>query len=985
LVQVQRSIPNNQVFTGEISEAVQAKVRQSYGRLPLYFIENRGQLDSQVAYYIQGGDKSIYFTGSGLTFALTGNEESESSSQPLVHPASYREAGFSMDPGPQRQAQRWVVKLDFVDANSNVQPEGQEPTAAVISYFKGPRQEWATGLPTCTSLVYRDLWPGIDLVYTGTGSRLKYTFLVQPGADPDLIKLAYSGATNVRINDDGQLEVITPVESFAEDKPYVYQEVDGQRVEVAAAYSMEGEASEGAKFGFRIGGYDRQEVLVLDPVVLLYAGYIGGSDKTDNPTGVRIAVDATGNAYVAGQTISTEATFPVTVGPDLTFNSDTARYFFASDAFVAKINPSGTALVYAGYIGGEGDDRAYDIAVDSTGAAYVAGSTSSTNFPTTAGGFQPTGGFVTKLNPAGTGLVYSVMLVGGGSIAVDSTGAAYVAGSAGSTNFLATVGPDLTFNGGLDAFVAKVNPAGTALDYAGYIGGSDDESVSDIAVDSAGNAYVTGWTRSTEATFPVTVGPDLTFNGDSANFDRDAFVAKVNPSGTALVYAGYIGGSESDFPWDIAVDSAGNAYVTGETDSTEATFPVIVGPDLTYNGNEDAFVAKVNPSGATLAYAGYIGGSESEEGHGIAVDAAGNAYVTGHADSTEATFPVAVGPDLTSNGGRDAFVAKVNPSGTALLYAGYIGGSDSEAGEGIAVDSTGNAYVTGWTRSTEATFPVTVGPDLTFNGDAADLDNIYDRDTFVAKIGNQPLGPPALPANSVVNGASFRAATEPGGAIAPGSIVSIFGANLAGSVQFAASVPLPTTLGDTSVTFNGTAAPLFAATGGQINAQVPFTLLPGEVSVQVKRGSEVSDAQAATIASVSPGIFTTNQQGTGQGAVLIANTGTLAAPTGSIPGRETLPANRLEFISIFCSGLGDVTNRPLSGSPPSGGLSVTLGTPAVTIGGIEVQPSFSGLTSFVGLYQVDVQVPSNAPTGDAVDVVITIGSVSSNTVTIAVQ
>jgi len=284
--------------------------------------------------------------------------------------------------------------------------------------------------------------------------------------------------------------------------------------------------------------------------------------------------------------------------------------------------------------------------------------------------------------------------------------------------------------------------------------------------------------------------------------------------------------------------------------------------------------------------------------------------------------------------------------------------------------------------STEATFPVTVGPDLTSNGNLT----TGARDAFVAKIVDQPLGPPTLPPNSVVNGASFRPATEPNGAVAPGSIVSLFGTNLAGSIQLAESVPLPTTLGDTTVTFDGITASLYTVSGGQINAQVPFDVLPGQVSVQVRRGTETSAAQTVAVAAVSPGIFTINQQGTGQGAVLIANTAIFAAPSGSIPGQEARPANRLEFISIFCSGLGDVTNRPPNGEPPSGGeLSVTLETPTATIGGVEVPVSFSGLTSFVGLYQVNVQVPSNAPTGDAVEVVLTIGGVASNTVTIAVQ
>ena len=300
------------------------QVVETFGKLPFYFIENRGQFDPRVGYYIQGGDKSIYFTSHGVTFALTdtltgagdGAGDEKPSSEALVHPVSYRGTGGAKEHGPQRhgpqrEVERWVVKLDFVDTNPNVRPVGQEPTAAVISYFKGPQEEWTTGLRTYASLVYRDLWQGIDLVYTGTGSHLKYTFLVQPGADPNQIKMAYRGASEVQINEAGQLEVSTPLEDFQEDKPYAYQEVEGQRLEVAAAYMLEGESSDGTQFGFRVGAYDPHKVLVLDPVVFLYAGYIGGSGRD---RGFGIAVDSTGAAYVTGTTGSSD--FPVTVGPD---------------------------------------------------------------------------------------------------------------------------------------------------------------------------------------------------------------------------------------------------------------------------------------------------------------------------------------------------------------------------------------------------------------------------------------------------------------------------------------------------------------------------------------------------------------------------------------------------------------------------------------------------------------------------------------------
>jgi hypothetical protein len=699
------------------------RVQTDWGKMPLYFIANQGQMDARVAFYVQGSDKTLYFTPDGVTFAMTQQVSEGVRSRRFSSQEEYADAPDELN------LNRWIVKLDFVDANA-VQPSGQDRTDAIISYFKGPQEEWHTGLPTYSQIVYRDLWEGIDLMYSGTVNRLKYEFVVQPGVDPARIRLAYRGAT-VGVNDAGQLEVSTPAGGFQDDAPVAYQEVDGQRVPVVVAYALDDAATSGAdkprSYGFRVGAYNPALPLVIDPAVLVYCGFIGGGNMD---RGYSIAVDAAGNAYVTGDTTSTGATFPVTVGPDLTYNGG------SYDAFVAKVKADGTGLVYAGYIGGNNNETGDGIAVDAAGNAYVAGWTRFTEatFPVTVGpdltfNSGAHDAFVVKVKADGTGLMYAGYIGGSGDdeghgIAVDSAGNAYVTGYTASTQatFPVTVGPDLTHNGDYDAFVTKVKADGTGLEYCGYIGGSGFDRGNGIAVDSAGNAYVSGYTTSTEESFPVTIGPDLTYNGGT----YDAFVAKVKTDGTGLVYAGYIGGSGTDEGFSIAADSTGNVYVTGRTASTQATFPVTVGPDLTYNGNTDAFVAKVKADGTGLVYAGYIGGSSSDEGYRIAVDAAGNAYVTGYTYSTQATFPVTVGPDLTYNGGGDAFVAKVKVDGTGLDYCGYIGGSSDDYGLGIAVDSAGNTYVTGLTASTQAAFPVTVGPDLTYNG------GTYDA--FVAKV-----------------------------------------------------------------------------------------------------------------------------------------------------------------------------------------------------------------------------------------------------------
>jgi len=714
-------------------------VDRAFGKMPLYFIENQGQVDGPVSFYVKGSNKTIYFTSEGLTYVLN---ERKGGANDKNHALPEKDLFLREKRLKEQETlKRWVVKLDFVGARKDISPVGVDKTEAVISYFKGKPENWQTGLATYSRIIYKDLWPGIDLVYCGTMDRMKYDFIVHPGADPSKIRLAYRGASAVEVNEEGQMEVSTPVEGFMDDVPVGYQEVEGKRLDVGLSYVVEETQADVVKasgkeeerqthtYGFEVGKYDPKSVLVLDPAVLVYCGYIGGSDYD---TGQDIVVDGAGNVYVTGEVLSTEATFPVQAGPDLTFNGGS----FGGDAFVAKVNAAGTALIYCGYIGGSNDDFGLGIAVDGAGNAYVTGNTYSTEatFPVNVGpGVTHSGlrdAFVAKVNAAGTALTYCGYIGGssndlGLGIAVDGAGSAYVTGATASTQttFPVEVGPDLTFNGPyntIDAFVAKVSTAGGGFLYCGYIGGSEADYGYGIAVDGTGNAYVTGLTQSTEATFPVTVGPDITHNGN-----KDAFVTKVNAAGTSHIYCGYIGGSSPDEGYGIAVDGAGISYVMGISESDEATFPIIVGPDLTHNGNDDAFVAKVNGTGTALLYCGYIGGSSNEGEGGIARDGAGNAYVTGWTYSTEATFPVNVGPDLTHNGNKDAFVAKVNASGTALIYCGYIGGSSIDQGDGIAVDGAGNAYIAGYTYSTEASFPVNVGPDLTHNS---------SYDAFVAKV-----------------------------------------------------------------------------------------------------------------------------------------------------------------------------------------------------------------------------------------------------------
>jgi hypothetical protein len=699
--------------------ATQAAIPMGLHDSPVYFIENRGQAGSEASHYIQGRGTTLYFTPQGVMFVLAG-------------PAAPPDAGK-----PETLAREtWAVALDFVGARADVVPEGREPTGAIVSYFRGPPEQWQTGLATFSTLVYPDLWPGIDLVYSGMASKLKTTFHVRPGADPGQIRLAYRGAGSVRLT-GGRLAVATPVGGFEDDAPEAFQETPDGRVLVESAYALEVvesvhalDADGAVVYGFHLGAYDSGKALVIDPAVLVYSGFIGGSGSDG---GEDIAVDWAGNAYVTGDTSSAADTFPVKVGPD--------RRLEGTDAFVAKIDADGD-LVYAGYLGGSGYDIGRGIAVDVAGNAYVTGWTTSdeSTFPVKIGPGRKYSGntdaFVAKVNASGRRLDYAGYIGGsavdlGFAVAVDWAGQAYVTGRADSdeSTFPVRRGPDLTQNGNADGFVAKVVASGARLDYAGYIGGVGQDEGFSVAVDWVGRAYVTGWTNSNEISFPVRIGPDLTHNGGF-----DAFVARVQPPGDRLSYAGYLGGAGNDVGQGIAVDLHGQAHVAGNTASNESTFPVKGGPDITFNGVEDAFIAKVRPTGADLVYAGYLGGSSNDGGTGIAVDLAGNAYVTGATASSEATFPIRGGPTLHYQGGYDAFVTQVRPSGRSgatFGYSGYIGGDSTDDGRAIAVDLLGDVYVVGYTYSTEGTFPVKGGPSVIHSGGS---------DAFVAKISQSPAG-----------------------------------------------------------------------------------------------------------------------------------------------------------------------------------------------------------------------------------------------------
>ena len=457
---------------------------------------------------------------------------------------------------------------------------------------------------------------------------------------------------------------------------------------------------------------------------LIWSTFLGGNERDWS---FSIAVDGSGNAYVTGTTES--ADFPTTPGAfDLTYNG--VEPFYWADVFVAKLNSTGSALVYSSFLGGTDADRASGIAVDGSGNAYLTGDTWSENFPVTPGALDITYSgayfgrdiFVAKLDVTGSALCYATFLgedgdEQGNGIAVDGSGNAYVTGYTGAEAFPATSGAfDVAYNGGNDVFVAKLNATGSSLDYATFLGGSGDERGDGIAVDGSGNVYVTGSTESDG--FPTSAGAfGVTHNGD-----YDAFVAKLNMTGSSLVYSTLLGGGSRDAGLDIAVDGSGNAYVTGSTESDG--FPTTAGAlDITHNGDDDAFVVKLNSTGSVLIYSTFLGGGAEDVGSGIAADGSGHAYLTGHTQSTD--FPSLAGAfDPTFNGSYDAYVVKLDPMGSDLSYATFLGGGGYDRGSGIVLDGSASAYVSGDTWSAE--FPTTAGAfDPTSNG---------QMNAFVAKL-----------------------------------------------------------------------------------------------------------------------------------------------------------------------------------------------------------------------------------------------------------
>jgi len=672
----------------------------NYGALPLLFVRNEGQFEPEVRYCAQGKGFRCVFEAQRMTLALIAADRS--------------------DAPDASGAQGVVLEWKFADANPSTEPQGAKEGGARFHYLKGgDPSRHLRDAPAYREVAYPDIWPGIDAVVRGSAGKLKFDWIVKPGAGAGDIRLCFAGAEEVRLDEDGSLVLGTPHGDLIDEKPVAYQEIEGRTTEVECRYVVHACEDGSWLIGYETSTpYDRSHPLVIDPSIL-YSTFLGGSGIEN---GRRIAADDAGNAYVLGTT--TSANFPVTPGA---FQS---RLSGEEDLFVAKLNPTGTALIYSTYIGGSGREIANGIALDPSGQVYITGTTFSSDYPTTPGAFQPAPSsarahaFVTKLSADGSTLVYSTLLGGTGgdsglAIALGFSGEAYVAGQTDSPDFPVTPGALITTNVGEvpTGFVTKLNAGGSALVYSTYLGGQGGTSnCNGIAVDPSGNAYIAGQTVAPD--FPTTPGAYQT----SLQGDIDAFITKLNPSGTALVYSTILGSTLNDDAEAIAIDDAGNAYVTGTTTSPD--FPVTPGAFTTPLGIRRIFVTKLNPTGSTLIYSALIGGNGSNTPFDMTINSFRSILVTGTTTSTD--YPVT--PDAFQHsrlGGNDAFVTVLNPTGSFLEYSTYLGGTGaSDDGYGIAVDPFDNIYVTGVTFS--ADFPVTPGVVQPFRNSI---------DAFVTKFG----------------------------------------------------------------------------------------------------------------------------------------------------------------------------------------------------------------------------------------------------------
>lgn len=933
---------------GSQSSVRTAAVLQGLKGLPLSFEPNVGQSDSEAKYLARGAGYVTFLTARKAVLEL--RAPTMKAKKP-TQPASALKA---------KSVEVTALSMELEGANSTTRLVAEDKLPGVSNYLIGRNaSDWRTDIPNYRRVREKSVYPGIDLVYYGTQRQLEYDFVVAPGAQPQRIRLKIDGARKLRIDAAGTLEATLTGGVVEFHKPVAYQEAAGKRRAVEAAYLMNGEHV----VSLRVGKYDRSLPLVIDPV-LAYSTYLGGSG-IDVANGIAVAPDDT--AFVAGGTLSSN--YPVK-------NAFQGTAPGPEDAFVTKLSADGSTLVYSTYLGGGGVDVANGIAVDNLADAYVTGQTTSPDFPVDGNAIFPncgadthcgstwndqnaivTNGFVTKLNVTGTAPIYSTYIglyqeTDSQAIAVDANGIAYITGQIGANLPVTTRTPpafcpglfpivhgfEPGYPGGVGAtndgcaytaggsaatgFVMAISANGSGILYSTYLGGTTQDDGLGIAADDTGNAYVAGLSYSPD--FPLLNGVDTVYGGLG-----DGFFTKINTTAVgaaSLLYSTYLGGGALDQANAVAIDPSNYAYVAGVTASANLPFATLNG----YSGKSDAFIAKLNPgaSGAgSLVYFRYLGGSLADSANGIAVDSGGNAYVTGSTSSPD--FPIVAGAFQTAYGGgnADAFVTKIDPSGVNLVYSSFLGGTNTDVGNGIAIDAAGSAFVAGETCSLD--FPLAHPLQANSGGNC---------DAFASKV-------------EILSGVELN----PAGLVFP--------AQSLGTTSAAQTVSL--TNGDNPVTINGIAivgtnADEFAETN-----TCPATLSPGGVCTITVTFTPTASGLAKAAMEI-----TDSAPGSPQVVSLSGSTSTLTLSTSNINfGNEqvgqsaepqTIIATNQGNVPITISGItasgaftetDDCTKAPLQ---PTTNCSITVTfTPQVagqSVGALEISDNAPGSPQEVLLY-----------------------------------
>ena len=979
--------------------------------VPLSFEPNQGQAASTVQFLSRGSGYALFLTPGKVVLNLERQQ-----------PAS----AASVD----------TLRMSLIGANAKANAVGLAPQPGVVSYFIGnDPKNWRSGIPTYGKVNYAQIYPGVDLVFYGNQRQLEYDFVVAPGADPSRIAWRIDGA-RASVDADGSLALSASNGLARFKKPVLYQ-VDGDR-----KTSVEGWfAVAGNRIGFRLGSYDHSKALIIDPV-LSYASYLAGSatdhigrptDNDPNGTSQGLAVDSAGSAYVTGYTYSID--FP-TKNPYQSAPSAKVPPVSPGQwpsAFVTKFSPDGSSLVYSTYLGGNGYDYAYAIAVDSSGNAYVTGETDSPDFPVTNGAYQ------TVCSPA-----------------PNNTGESSAKSSCYSSN--------------TSAFVTKLNPTGTGLVYSTFLGGNGSWAYATaIAVDGAGRAYIAGnededcyrgQPYTFQSCFPTTNGAVISGTQPVGGDPQFAFVAAFDPTGSQLLYSTLFGdlnfqctiacGGET-YGTGIAVDSNGYFYLVGETMASNLPTTVGVvqptgaplGSPATYVEAWRGFVAKFNPvtsaGGASLAYSTYLGGKTGNTGDfisGIAIDSASNAYIVGYTNSKD--FPVTAGAYSTVCGpnGQNcaaAHVTKLNPTGSAILWSTYVGdakgdGSDALFFTGpIQLDGNGNVYIMGQVGTG---FPMVNPVEQTATGGdmqvlVAELDPTGAKLLFSTTIGSaglntaNPAGLAVDPSgdiylagnnagpNLITTSGAFQTTSSndpccyhgfvakiavPTATLAPSgqveslaveSIVSVYGADLATGTAVGAISPVPTSLDGNTVTVTDSAgvarpAPLFYVSPTQVNLEIPAGTATGTATVTFQNQDGTTQSETIQIGSVSPGIFELNGSGLVAAWVLPVISGTQQPlqPVYQVVAGKVVPlpidlgpSTEQVYLEMYGTGIRNAKN-------------VT-----VTVGGMSVPMLYAGAApGYLGEDQVNIGPLPPALAGQGnVSIVLSADGQQANIVTVTIQ